>query len=234
MTPASRLAPELSGTDWPGDGWFSQLPAVYQQQLCREARIKSLQPGQFLFHRGDSFCGIYGVYSGQLQISGLQQNGQEALLAFMLPGDWFGEIAFFDQLARTHDARACQPTLLWQLSKPALQQLVQQDPQWWLWLGQLLTSKLRQTFTELEQRVVLSAAERLAQRLLLWSRQQSRLTLSQEQLAQSLNLSRQTTNQLLQALAQQGLIRLHYGAVEILNRQQLAACLPPGSQMSAG
>jgi len=206
-------------------GWFAQLPAENQAQLQALARPRTLCAGEFLFHRGDSFCGIYGLVSGQLQISGLQQNGEEALLAFVLPGDWFGEIAFFDQLSRTHDARACQTTELWQLNKSALQQLVSQDSHWWLWLGQLLTSKLRQTFIELEQRMVLNAAQRLAQRLLYWSRQQRQLMLSQEQLAQSLDLSRQTVNQLLRELQRQGAIRLYYGGIEVLEPRLLAAVL---------
>lgn len=207
---------------FPPHSWFSRLNPQQQQQLAALARPKLLQSGEFLFHRGDAFCGIYGVCSGQLQISGLHHNGDEALLAFLFAGDWFGEIAFFDQQARTHDVRASQPTRLWQLHKAALQQLVQQDAQWWLLLGQLLTDKLRQTFLALEQQAMFSAAQRLAHRLWLWSAQQPLLQVSQEQLAQSLGISRQTCNQLLRPLLQSGHIRLHYRAIEVLDRATLA------------
>jgi len=207
---------------FPPLSWFAQLSASHQLQLTALARQKTLQAGEFLFHRGDGFCGIYGVCSGQLQISGLQHNGEEALLAFLFAGDWFGEIAFFDQQSRTHDVRACQPTVLWQLNKTALQQLVQQDADWWLLLGQLLTNKLRQTFIALEQQATLDAAQRLAQRLWQWSAQQAVLQVSQQQLSQSLGISRQTCNQLLQCLVKAGEIRLGYGAIEVLNRPALA------------
>lgn len=214
-----------SGADltavFPPQSWFNRLTAQQQQQLAGMARPKVLRTGEFLFHRGDAFCGIYGVCSGQLQISGLQQNGEEALLSFLFAGDWFGEIAFFDQQSRTHDVRACQHTRLWQLHKSALQQLVQQDAHWWLLLGQLLTDKLRQTFLALEQQTMFSAAQRLAHRLWLWSAQQPVLQISQEQLAQSLGVSRQTCNQLLQPLLQSGCLCLHYRAIEVLDRPAL-------------
>ncbi len=219
--PASGHAPLSPLTVFPPQSWFHRLADQHQQQLAELARPRVLQAGEFLFHRGDAFCGIYGVCSGQLQISGLQQNGAEALLSFLFAGDWFGEIAFFDQQSRTHDVRACQHTLLWQLPKAALLQLVQQDAQWWLLLGQLLTDKLRQTFQALEQQSMLSAAQRLAHRLWLWSAQQSVLQVSQEQLAQSLGVSRQTCNQLLQPLLQSGCICLHYRAIEVLDRAAL-------------
>ncbi len=219
---ASGVVEPATAMSFPAHSWYNRLNTPHQQQLAALARPRLLQAGEFLFHRGDAFCGIYGVCSGQLQISGLQQDGSEALLAFLFAGDWFGEIAFFDQQARTHDVRACQPTRLWQLPKTALQQLVQQDAQWWLLLGQLLTDKLRQTFLALEQQASFSAAERLAHRLWLWSAQQPLLQVSQEQLAQSLGISRQTCNQLLRPLLQTGCIRLHYRAVEVVDRAALA------------
>ena len=47
------------------------------------------------------------------------------------------------------------------------------------------------------------------------------LQLSQEQLALMLSLSRQTTNQILKGLEQDGAVRLSYGEIEILDPQLL-------------
>lgn len=203
------------------DPWFVTLTGAQQQQLLSLGRKRQLSAGQPLFSRGDAFCGIYVLLDGQLLISGLHQSGQQALLTLLTPGQWLGEIALFDQKPRTHDAAALQDTVLWHLPKAALQQLVHADPLWWQAFGQLLTSKLRQVFIELEDRAVLSAAQRLARRLVQLSQQQADIPLQQEQLGQLLSLSRQTTNQLLRQLVAQGLIQTQYGGITVLNRPAL-------------
>lgn len=203
------------------DPWFAALSRIQQQQLLSLGRKRLLQGGQPLFSRGDAFCGIYVLLDGQLLISGLHQSGRQALLTLLTPGQWLGEIALFDHKPRTHDAAALQDTVLWQVPKTALQQLVNTDPLWWQTFGQLLTSKLRQVFVELEDRAVLSAEQRLARRLCQLSQQQAAVPLQQEQLGQLLSLSRQTTNQLLRQLAAQGLIRTQYGGITVLNRPAL-------------
>lgn len=203
------------------DPWFVTLTGAQQQQLLSLGRKRQLSAGQPLFSRGDAFCGIYVLLDGQLLISGLHQSGRQALLTLLTPGQWLGEIALFDQKPRTHDAAALQETVLWHLPKAALQQLVHADPIWWQAFGQLLTSKLRQVFIELEDRAVLSAAQRLARRLVQLSQQQADIPLQQEQLGQLLSLSRQTTNQLLRQLVAQGLIQTQYGGITVLNRPAL-------------
>ena len=203
------------------DPWFVTLTGAQQQQLLSLGRKRQLSAGQPLFSRGDAFCGIYVLLDGQLLISGLHQSGQQALLTLLTPGQWLGEIALFDQKPRTHDAAALQETVLWHLPKAALQQLVHADPLWWQAFGQLLTSKMRQVFIELEDRAVLSAAQRLARRLVQLSQQQADIPLQQEQLGQLLSLSRQTTNQLLRQLVAQGLIQTQYGGITVLNRPAL-------------
>lgn len=203
------------------DPWFVTLTGAQQQQLLSLGRKRQLSAGQPLFSRGDAFCGIYVLLDGQLLISGLHQSGRQALLTLLTPGQWLGEIALFDQKPRTHDAAALQETVLWHLPKAALQQLVHADPLWWQAFGQLLTSKLRQVFIELEDRAVLSAAQRLARRLVQLSQQQADIPLQQEQLGQLLSLSRQTTNQLLRQLVAQGLIQTQYGGITVLNRPAL-------------
>lgn len=200
------------------NGWFCQLTAVQQQNLWQAARPVHCAAGQPLFRRGDAFCGIYLVQDGQLLISGLHSSGREALLTLVGPAGFFGEIAWFDQQSRTHDAVALTDCQLLQWSKTALQQLVSADPLWWQRFGQLVTAKLRQVFVELEDRSVLSARQRLARKLCQLAPEPGmRIPLQQEQLGQLLSLSRQTTNQLLRQLVQAGLIRTHYATLEIVD-----------------
>ena len=47
------------------------------------------------------------------------------------------------------------------------------------------------------------------------------IEISQEQLSLMLAISRQTTNQILKDLEAQGIVRLSYGGIEILDRERL-------------
>ncbi len=206
--------------------WFAQLPSDVQQQLQRIARERQLTTGEVLFHRGDSFDGIYLLQRGLILISGVNRQGNEALLTVLEAGAMFGEIALFDGEPRTHDAIAAQPCQLLQFPALALQQLLKQQPGYWQWLGQLLTAKMRQVFAAMEQHTLLDAKARLYWRLLqLCPDDGAYLPLSQQQLAQLLGISRQSTNQLLQALARQGVIQLGYGALELKDRALLQQLL---------
>lgn len=211
--------------------WFATLTQAQQQQLLSGAHMIQLDQGSRLFARGDSFDGIYVVLSGAVLISGLHASGKEALLTIVSCGDWFGEIALFDQQSRTHDATASTASTLFHLPASFLQTLLTQQPLWWQLFGRLLTEKVRLVFQALEDISLQPAKVRLARRLLMLCRLQGQqpqyqLPIQQEQLGQLLSLSRQTTNQLLQQLAQQGVVRLAYASIEVIDPQllqQLAA-----------
>lgn len=206
--------------------WFNSLSEVQQQQLLAQATVCRLTADQRLFSRGDSFDGIYALLEGAIMISGVNRNGQQALLTIVEPGDWFGEIALFDLKPRTHDATASVDSTLLHLNAAALQQLLQQ-PLWWRSFGQLLTDKVRLVFQALEDISLQSSQVRLARRLLMLSRVHQQadgrwlIPIQQEQLGQLLALSRQTINQQLQALAQQHIVRSTYGKIEILDMDGL-------------
>ena len=207
--------------------WFAELSVEDRQQLLALAQYRSLASGERLFSRGDAFDGIYVLLSGAILIAGVDKSGKEALLTLVVAGDFIGEIALFDKQTRTHDATAsCEVELLW-WSSYQLQQLVAINPLWWQRFGQLLTAKMRLVLQAFEELSLQNAQVRLIRRLVLLCRFHSNpncscvIPISQEQLGQLLGLSRQTTNQLLGQLEQQGLIAKSYGHITVLNPQSL-------------
>ena len=100
--------------------WYRHLPAPLQHSLLAHARVRQLTAGQVLFKRGDPPCGLYAVLDGSLRISAVNEQGKEALLSLAQAPFWFGEIAVFDGLPRTHDACAVGPCTLLQVPQPAM------------------------------------------------------------------------------------------------------------------
>lgn len=208
--------------------WFSHLPVAFQNSLLAQARLRQLTAGQYLFKRGDPPCGLYAVLDGSLRVSAVNEHGKEALLSLVESPFWFGEICLFDGLPRTHDACAVGSCILLQVPQQALLNILDETPQYWRDLALLMSQKLRLSFIGLEQLSLMPASARLAHRLLMMVEgygdiEQSKrvLQLPQEDLAAMLSLSRQTTNSVLKALEQQGIVGLSYGAIEVLDLQGL-------------
>jgi CRP/FNR family cyclic AMP-dependent transcriptional regulator len=111
--------------------------------------------------------------------------------------------------------------------------ILEAEPRYWRDLALLLTAKLRLAFIGMEDTMLLPASARLIRRLVLitegygeWSDHRThQVEVSQETLATMLAVSRQTVNHLLKALEAEGLVRLKYGRVEILDLKGLRRAL---------
>ncbi|SEN45207.1 cAMP-binding domain of CRP or a regulatory subunit of cAMP-dependent protein kinases [Pseudomonas sp. ok272] len=210
--------------------WFSHLPSSLQDSLLSLARVRRLSAGQRLFARGDAPCGLYAVLEGAIRVGAVSEQGKEALLSLIEPVHWFGEICLFDGQPRTHDADAVGSSVLLQIPQATLLAFLDQQPQHWRHLALLMSHKLRLTLINLEQLTLLPAPARVAHRLLMIAQGYGETTatrrvlqLPQEQLALLLSLSRQTTNQILKDLEHQGMLRLGYGEIELLDTPRLQA-----------
>mgnify|MGYP003617688684 FL=1 len=203
--------------------WYRHLPAPLQHSLLANARVRQLAAGQVLFKRGDPPCGLYAVLDGSLRISAVNEQGKEALLSLAQAPFWFGEIAVFDGLPRTHDACAVGPCTLLQVPQSAILHLLAQSPAYWRDMALLMSQKLRLTFINIEQLSLAPASVRVAHRLWMIAEGYGEIDGSRRvvQLAAMLGVSRQTTNALLKALQEQGVVRLGYGEIEILDAQRL-------------
>ena len=205
--------------------WFAGLPSAMQDVLLAGAVLHHLPSGERLFSRGDDYDGIYCVAKGALRVLGVHENGKEALLAMAEPYGWLGEIALFDGLPRTHDAIAAQASVVIRIPAAHLSDMLAVHPDWWRCFGVLLSQKMRFAFMALEEAALLPIPLRIARRLVLMAegygelmdRTRRVLPLPQDQLASMLSVSRQTINQVLRQFESQGLLKLNYREMEILD-----------------
>jgi CRP-like cAMP-binding protein len=211
------------------DPWFGSVPKDFEEDLLSLATPRRLQHGEHLFFRGDAPDGLYAILEGTLRVSGVTEAGKEAILSLVDAPSWFGEIAVFDRLPRTHNAVSEGGVRLLHVPQADLMALLASKPHYWRELGVLMALRLRLTFISMEDLALLPAETRLARRL-VWLVEGSALSpdqgpcvvpISQTQLGLMLSLSRQTTNQVLQGLQDAGILRVAYGRIEVLDRDRL-------------
>lgn len=213
------------------DAWFGQVSQAFAEGLLARAHVRCLRHGEHLFLRGDAPDGIYAILSGSLRITGVTEAGKESMLALLESPVWFGEIAVFDGLPRTHDAAADGATRVLHVPQGTLLAWLAERPDGWRELGVLMALRLRLSFIHVEDMASLPAEARLVRRLLWLLRGVPRaqaegatvLPISQSELGSMLSLSRQTTNQLLLVLQERGVLRLAYGRIEVLDHEGLVA-----------
>jgi CRP/FNR family cyclic AMP-dependent transcriptional regulator len=234
------ITPELL-TQLRGDPWFGQVSPAFEAAMLARATVRRMQNGEHLFMRGDPPDGMFAVLDGTVRISGVTDAGKEAILSIIEAPAWFGEIALFDQLPRTHNAAAEGNARLLHVPLAEMMAMLAEEPAFWRELGTLMALRVRLAFISLEDMALLPAEHRLLRRL-VWLVQTHTtaqpttalldpaqpepprvLPLSQAQLGMMLSLSRQTTNQILQNLQDQGVLRVSYGRIEVIHRAKLMA-----------
>jgi len=229
LKPKSARAPRDCRELLRSGRWFRGLPGPLQDGLLTAASLRHLDPDQRIFSRGDPPSGLFAVVLGTVRITAAAPGGKEALLTLVMPPSWFGEIAVFDALERTHDAIAEGEATVLHVSQTALDALLAAHPEYWRDLALLMAHKLRLMFTVFEEASVLPIGVRLARRILTmaegygeWHDRKSRVVaVRQEQLAAMLAISRQTANQGLKRLEAEGVVRLTYGEIEIVDHARL-------------
>ena len=125
---------------------------------------------------------------------------------------------------RTHDNFCETNCTVAIIQKNAFKALLEQFPKLYPHFTRLLCTRVRSAFQFIDSSAGLSLKHQLVKRLLMLTTSYGQhlpkhnaitLTLSQESLAQMINSSRQTVNQLLGELQQEGLVKRHYGKITI-------------------
>jgi CRP/FNR family cyclic AMP-dependent transcriptional regulator len=217
--------------------WFAGLPATVRGALLSASEVVRLRTGEMLFRQGDALtgahgqaAGFYGLLRGLLKSSTLREDGREAILVVLEPGNWFGEVSLLDGQPRTHDTTAMQDCEVLVVPAAAFQALMQRAP-FAQSMALLLAARVRGLYGMMEDVTLRSLRARVARRLLMLARGDATqakdfresVAISQEALAMMVGVSRQTLSKELQELHAMGAISIGYGSIGILSPAKLQA-----------
>jgi len=212
--------------------WFSKLSQSLREAILSRAVVRRLADGAILGARGAEAQEWCGCALGAVRVSSVSLSGKQVTLTYVEPGIWFGDIALFDGMPRTHDAHAHGPTTLLVVRRADFRNLLSQHVELYDALLRLNCRRLRLLFDTVEDLNTRPLAARLAKQILLLARSYGveqdheiriGLQLAQEDLAQMLGASRQRVNQELKGFEREGAVRIEPTRLVVLSKDKLLA-----------
>jgi CRP-like cAMP-binding protein len=194
---------------------FKDLDEAELSAIAGELRTRRFKRNEVIYHASDPGDSLFVIESGSVKIVLTSPEGDEAIVAKLGPGDYFGELSLLDGAERAAAAIALEPARLGALAREPFLDLVDSRPCLRLALLAGLVQKLRRLTRHAEQLHFLDLSGRLAMRLVELARQAGgsgpgavlEWHYTQTDLASMIGGSRQSVSRLLSDLADEGLVR---------------------------
>jgi CRP/FNR family transcriptional regulator, cyclic AMP receptor protein len=185
--------------------------------LAELTRRRRYRRNEVIFHQDDVGDSLHIVAEGAVKIVLPSQEGEEAIIATLKPGDFFGELALLDGSPRSTTATALEQTETMALPRDQFLRLLSDDPTLVTALLRALSGELRRLTGHVEELHFLDLAGRLTMRLVRLARgadasARGRVELNwpftQSDLAAMIGGTRQSVNKLLSGLVDEGLLTI--------------------------
>src|SRR5260221_5859292 len=121
--PASLTKPTL-----PTFSWIGHLKEDDRDLLSSYGEFFPGHPGNVIIEEGVLQTEVFVVISGELEVHAKQDDGDDALLARVGPGETLGEISLFDPGPAAATVTAIEFSQLWRIADADLIQFMQDNP----------------------------------------------------------------------------------------------------------
>jgi CRP/FNR family transcriptional regulator/CRP/FNR family cyclic AMP-dependent transcriptional regulator len=210
---------------------FREFSAEELEPLAPALQTRTFPRAAFIFHEGDPGTVLYVIRAGQVKIGRIGPGGEEVVFAILMPDDFFGELALFDEGAvRTADAQAIEATECLTLQRDPLMSFLERHPQSMPRLLKVFTAYIRQMDSALAEAAFLDIPGRVARKLLALAESHGERTpegvriemkLSQRTLAGMVGASRENVNRSLRRFIIRGDIAQAGGYITIVRPAEL-------------
>jgi CRP-like cAMP-binding protein len=206
--------------------FFAGLDAAALDRLASGTRTRRFRRGEVVFHVGDPGDALFVISTGAVKITLPSENGEEAILATLQPGDVFGELALLDTAPRSATAVALEPTETVVLQRDRFRQLLATEPTIRDAVLANMAAEVRRLTTHVEDLHFLDVTGRLAKCLLRLAEEgrpdgaggiRLRSALSQSELAAMVGCTRQSANRVIGQFTDDGLIRLERDSIVVID-----------------
>ncbi len=185
------------------------------QAFIARAHKRTLGPKYAIVRAGDEPNALYLILEGSVSVVIEDTDGREIVLAYLSPGDFFGEMCLFpDQKTRTAGVRSRTATLLAEMGYLAFRAFNNEYPEIMFDVAGQLAMRLRETSRRLSDLAFLDVAGRVSHALHRLMRMPDSKTsprgttvrVSRQELARIVGCSREMAGRVLKRLEDDGVI----------------------------
>ncbi|SNR48934.1 transcriptional regulator, Crp/Fnr family [Haloechinothrix alba] len=183
-------------------------------------RTRRYRPGTVLYTAGTASAGVWIVRSGRVELS-VGSGGRRVVVHLLQPGDVDGDVEYLLDMPFPYTARAVDDATVLHLDSSQFEKLlVKRPPIARRWLSSI-AMRLAASQSRLLGVLGRSLPEQVAT-LLIEESTSGEVPLPQRTLAAMLGVRRPSLNKVLKEFEGDGLIRVRYGAIDIVDAEALA------------
>ncbi|HEY6065109.1 MAG TPA: Crp/Fnr family transcriptional regulator [Thermoanaerobaculia bacterium] len=203
---------------------FADLEPAHLDALCRAASVRPYAAGETILREDEPGDLFFVILRGQVKVFVDSEHGREVVLTHLQTGDFFGEMALFDNETRSASVSALTSSELVVLRRKDFLAVLEEEFPIARRILATLSVRLRRANEMIESLVLLDVGGRLAGYLLRLARESgtpqeegwysvSRPT--HQVIANTIGASRETVTRLLRQFTDRGLIRMKGSTVWI-------------------
>lgn len=179
------------------------------------SHLRKYDRNQILIYAGDMPTTLYYIMRGTVSVVLEDDEGKEVIVAYLNPGDFFGEMGLFDtRKSRSACCRARTDCEIAEISYDKFNQYIRMHPEILFTIGQQMASRLRNTTRKVGDLAFYDVTGRIARTLIELSREPDAMThpdgmqikITRQELGRLVNCSREMAGRVLKTLEEQQLI----------------------------
>jgi CRP/FNR family cyclic AMP-dependent transcriptional regulator len=196
---------------------FATLTDAEFKHLEHLFLVRSYRKNQLIFLEEDTGHYMYIVIAGKVKVTKATDSGKESLLAIHQTGDFFGEMALLDGKTSPATVSAMEDCKLVSISSADFHGLLMHNERVVRQIIQVLCTRLRQAWAQLQGLSYSTAEARIRGGLLQLSRRHGvvdsrgviiNLKITHQELAEMVGTARETVTRTLASLQKEGIIQL--------------------------
>ena len=204
--------------------WLASCHRDVPQTLVAEGRLERLAAGAWIQTEGETDTGLVVLVRGSADFFAQGRHREPVHLGQVIAGTAWGHTPQFVGGGRLLSMICSEPCVVLRVPAAALSKIASRHPEIWQAIATLLFLQLRNAVQWGVDMVGLGPRARIAARLLAtarYGRAGAVLQMSQQSLAETVGLTRKTVNLHLADLQRDGVVRLEYGRIHLLDMERL-------------
>ncbi|QGZ40493.1 CRP-like cAMP-binding protein [Pseudoduganella flava] len=203
--------------------WAKSLTAEQMERVEATTFEVFVPKGGFVCKKGEVVDNWVGIVSGMVKMNNFSPSGKSVTFTGVPPGGWFGEGSLLKDERRKYDAMALRDSRIARMPADTFHWLLDNSLPFTRFLLMQLNERLGQFIGMIEHERLLDPDTRVARCLAalfnshLYPGIERLVQISQEEIGLLSGASRQRANQALQVLEREGLLRVDYGGIRILD-----------------